>query len=129
LHNFTIEEKAAAGDHFLRWLKKKYPVTTELTLLSEYLPIPYIKEKGVSAHLMRSNDTLWKMQIAANGDLYRVLKSVAHEYAHVKQIFIDKIPYKKLNRSHEVEAWGFSTKELDLYIEHMEARSVEESAS
>lgn len=110
-----LKHKAAIGDNLLKWLKEKYPVAN-VTLLSEYAPYSYIGSKGTSAVLGRASDTLWKMTIAANRDTGDVMRSVAHEFAHFKQVHIDKVPYTKLGYLHEVEAWDFSTKEVNAYL-------------
>ena len=115
----TIEQKAAAGKEFIEWLLKKYPIVG-VTIYLEYFPCTTILN-GAYARISRANDKVWKMEFAAKRDLAGLLCSVAHEYIHLKQFCIDKVPLKLISNSkYEAEAFHGSRKLLKEYAQEVQ---------
>jgi hypothetical protein len=106
----------AAGEKFLAWLKKKYPVTG-VTLLSEYVDAPYLVG-GHCGEIQRANASLYKLRIPTYKEAGKVLAAVAHEYVHYKQVTLGGANYKTMAkvRAYEDEAIVESKRELKAYI-------------
>lgn len=100
----TVEQKKRECEKFLAWLKRNYPVK-HVPIHMIYKNQPQIR-KGVNA-IMYKYGSAYKFEISTGRELIQVLRSVAHEYEHVRQIEIEGIHMARIKRKQESAAWGF----------------------
>ncbi len=110
----TIDQKIASADKFLQWLKAKYPLP-EIEIITDYTRRPWLRRKGITGQLWRSGN-IFRIEVACDRNVSRVLQTVPHEYKHLLQIFREGIPLKKLKAKEESAAWKFSAEAMHEYI-------------
>jgi hypothetical protein len=108
----SADQKQQEVETFLAWLRQKFPVDGA-TIEIIYNNIKSLRV-GVEACVYLC-ENIFKIELAMDREMRFVLRSVAHEYEHVRQVVNEKIPMKKIKEKQELAAWGFAMYSLGLY--------------
>lgn len=110
----SYEDKIKAINKVVSWLQNKYQLP-KVKINVKTVNTPWVLRKGVSGYILQDGVDL-NITIATDRDISRCIQTTFHEFCHAKQLVIDKIPYHKLNKKCETEAWVFSANEMNEYI-------------
>jgi len=115
--NLTDEDIIESADKFFNWLQRKYPVE-DVKINATYRSSAYIRKKGRTAEI-QSNGRVAEILISIGRPANEVLRSVAHEYKHVLQIYNEGIPIHKIRQKQEFAAIGFAPYAIAEYIKEV----------
>lgn len=108
----TVGQKTQEAEKFLAWLRRGYPANGA-NIKMIYRNTPQLRV-GVEACVYQYLN-VFKVEIALARNPRFVLRSVAHEYEHIRQVVNEKIPIHRFRKHQELAAWGFAMFTLEAY--------------
>lgn len=108
----SAEQKVQEVEKFLAWLRRSYPAHGANIKLM-YRNAPHLRVGSEACVYQYAN--VFKFEIAMAREPFYVLRSVAHEYEHVRQVVNERIPMQKFKKVQETAAWGFAMFTLVAY--------------
>jgi hypothetical protein len=103
----SAEQTTRSAEKFFVWLKRKYPVAG-VDINIKFVPAPYLRAKGVFATIWSLPGRACRIEISVGRPTNEVLRSVAHEWRHVLQMYNEGIPVEKIKMKQEIAAVGFA---------------------
>jgi hypothetical protein len=108
----TEQETRQEAEKFLAWLRRKYPVyTAQVKVL--YLNKTELRA-GVGAMIYQYGN-VFKIHVATRRDFKFVLRGIAHEFEHFRQVMNEGIPMSRIRTQQEKNAWFFAMMVLREY--------------
>jgi len=108
----TEQETRQEAEKFLAWLRRKYPAYGAQVKVM-YINKPELQPKVEAMVYQYGN--VFKVHVATRRDFKFVLRGVAHEFEHVRQVVNEGVPINKIRVNQEKAAWFFALQALREY--------------
>jgi len=111
----NAEQKIQEIKKFLEWLKQDNPVpVAKIEMI--YTNSKHLRRIGINATLRPVGPYEASIEVAIGRPTNDVLRSVAHEWMHVIQLYQQHIPFEKIKLHKELEAEGFAVNAIMKYL-------------
>lgn len=112
--SITAEQMLVSAEKFENWLRKKYPVIGA-DVKYQFKNAPHLRKPTIYATIWPLDGRVARVEVSIGRPAGEVLRSIAHEWKHVLQLYNEGIPATKIKMKQEIAAMGFAATAVARY--------------